>query len=78
MLLKQIADPVSVECLFNAADLKFKYLDYDDTYQFARKCIIALSTINNHEAVEKLKLLSDSNNIIIAYYAKIELNRTGP
>lgn len=73
MLLKQVKSPETVNCLYNAAELRFDYLDYDDTCQFARKCIKALSTIENKNAIEKLKLLANSKNHVIAEYAKKEL-----
>ncbi|MBA4851650.1 hypothetical protein [Emticicia sp. BO119] len=76
-LLKEIADPTTVDCLYKASELAFEYLDYDDTYQFARKCIKALSAISDENAIEKLKLLSDSKITEIAEYAKKELRYKG-
>lgn len=73
MLLKEIADISSVECLYKAAELQLDYLDYDDTYQFARKCIKALSAIGNEDAIEKLQILSNSKTKKIAEYAIKEL-----
>lgn len=77
MLLKGFAAPTSVECLYEAAELEFEHLEYDDTYQFARKCIKALSQINNSSAIEKLWLLSESKNDVISGYAKKELGYKG-
>jgi len=77
MLLKQIKSPQTVECLYDAVEIQFKYLEYDDTYQFARKCIKALSAIGNDNAVNKLKLLTYSKNIEIAGYAQKELRYIG-
>lgn len=77
MLLKEIADPNTVNCLYNAAELRFDHLDYDDTYQFARKCIKALSAIGNENAIEKLKILANSTTIEIADYAVKELHYKG-
>lgn len=73
MVLQDIKDPSTVECLFTAAQLQFKYLNYDDTYQLARKCIKALSAINNKESIIKLKLLSNNPNSEIKEYANKEL-----
>ena len=39
MVLKEMKDPATVNCLFEAAQLRLEYLEYDDTYQLARKCI---------------------------------------
>ena len=68
-----VADPATLDCLFKATELKFDYLDYDDTYQFARKCIKAIATIGTGNAIEKLKLLALSPTPEIAEYAKKEL-----
>lgn len=72
-LLQQFKSPETVDCLYKAAELQFDYLDYDDTYQFARKCIKALSAIGNDDAIDKLRLLAGSKTQEIAEYAKTEL-----
>lgn len=77
MLLKDIADPNTVDCLYKATELHFDYLEYDDTYQFARKCIKVLSKIGNDNAIDKLKSLSSSQTPEIAAYAKKELGYKG-
>ncbi len=77
MLLKDINAPSSVDSLYNAVELQFGYLNYDDTYQFARKCIKAISAIGDDNAVSKLWLLSESKNDQIADYAKKELTYKG-
>ncbi|WP_288812118.1 MULTISPECIES: hypothetical protein [unclassified Sphingobacterium] len=38
-MLQSLADPKTVDSLYQASMLQFVYLDYDDTYQFTRKCI---------------------------------------
>jgi hypothetical protein len=73
MLLKEIENPNTVGCLYKVTELKFDYLDYDDTYQFARKCVKALSAIGTQEAIDKLKLLTSSKTTKIAEYARKEL-----
>lgn len=73
MLLRNGSDPLAINCLYSAAEKIYNYLEYDDTYQFARKCIKALSSIDDIEAIEKLSLLADSKNPIIGAYAKKEL-----
>ena len=74
MLLKKIKDPKTVEALYTAAKQKFDYLEYDDTFQFARKCIKALAAIGDDNAIEKLRLLKQSDNNVIKAYAEKELN----
>ncbi len=76
-LLKNIASPNTVENLHKAVELKLDYLEYDDTFQLARKCIKALSRINNEQAIDKLKLLSNSENEVISKYAEKELVQKG-
>lgn len=73
MILKEIADPDSVECLYKATELQFDYLDYDETCQFARKCIKAIAGISGEDSINKLKLLSKSSNMKISEYAFKEL-----
>lgn len=75
--LQDLADDSTVECLFNAAQIQFAYLDYDDTYQFARKCIKALSAINNEAAIQKLRRLSENEIAEIRQYALKELKYKG-
>ena len=65
----------SVECLYEAAVTEFEYLNYDDNYVLAVKCIWALAYINTDEAREKLKLLAQSNNEIIRENALKQLSR---
>ena len=74
-MLQEINDPSSVDCLFNVAERKFQYLDYDDSLPFARKCIKALASIGNEDAIEKLQKLSQSSIMEIAEYAKRELQK---
>ncbi|TFF36841.1 hypothetical protein [Mucilaginibacter psychrotolerans] len=73
MLLKEIKSPQTIDYLYDATEMQFDYLDYDDTYQFAKKCIKALSAIGNEKAIDKLRLLAASRNLEIAKYAQKEL-----
>lgn len=77
VLLQQEKDPNTVENLFKAAELNFEYLSYDETHQFGRKCIKALSAIDNSNSIEKLILLSKSKNSLISKYAIKELDYKG-
>lgn len=77
MLLLKTKSPNAIDCLYNAAELQFEYLSYDDTYQFARKCIKALAAIDDKRAVDWLKLLAESGTVEISEYAKKELRYKG-
>jgi|GEM_PF-4595722 len=71
MMLEEIKDPISVECLYIAA---LNIPDHDDGCSLAKKCIWALGSINTSPAIEKLKLLAGNNNYIISEVAKMELD----
>jgi hypothetical protein len=58
--LQDICVPCTVDCLYRAALRKHDYLAYNDSEALAVKCIWALHDIGTSEAVEKLKLLSQS------------------
>jgi hypothetical protein len=61
MIIEDMPDPIAVEPLYQAALTKYDYLDYDDTYALANKCIWALGAIANKEAESKLYLLAQSD-----------------
>ncbi len=73
--LQRQVDSNNLDCLYKAAQLRFDYLEYDETFQFARKCIKAISAIGSAEAFEKLRRLAGTSNKVIAAYALKELNR---
>lgn len=75
MLLQSLRDPRSTESLYQAATMKFEYLNYDDTYALAVKCCWALGDINTDLSREKLKILAKSDNKIIKDNAIFQLNR---
>jgi hypothetical protein len=77
MLLQTNAHPSIVDVLFKAVQLNLEYLDYDDTYQFPRKCIKAISSIGDENSTEKLKQLAEYSIKEIAEYAKKELMKKG-
>ncbi len=76
-LLKDIANLNTIESLYEVTKLKLEYLDYDDTFQLARKSIKALSQINDKNAISKLKLILNDENEVISNYAKKELLKKG-
>ncbi|MEY8712549.1 hypothetical protein [Mangrovibacter phragmitis] len=63
----------SVDYLYNAIFMKLEYMDYDDDYVFATKCVRALSKIGGDAAMKKLKLLCASGNNIIKDRAMKEI-----
>ncbi|QOS97234.1 HEAT repeat domain-containing protein [Brevibacterium sp. JNUCC-42] len=67
--------PQTVECLYKTAQTQFEYLEYDDSYALAVKCIWALGDINTEESRKKLELLSVSENEIIRENALKQLQR---
>lgn len=74
-ILQQLRCPKSIETLYQTAKKEFEYLDYDDTHSLARKCMFALGNIGTAEAIEKLKLLSQSPNTDLQEYAKEQFDR---
>lgn len=65
MILQKLKSPASIESLYHWAITPLDYLDYDDSYALAVKCIWALGDINTGESRRKLKLLAESDNEII-------------
>jgi len=60
--------------LYTTSQTQFEYLDYDEAYALAVKCIWVLGDINTFESKEKLKLLSDFENPIIKENTIYQLN----
>lgn len=65
----------SIDYLYKAAVFDFDYLDYDEDYVLADKCIRLLAKINSKKSVNKLKDLSASQNKIISKSANKQLDR---
>ena len=55
----------AVNPLYETALKQFEYLEYDEFFALAVKCIWALGAIKTKEAIEKLELLARSDNKII-------------
>ena len=68
--LQQIKSPASITALLEAAQMKFKYLEYDNSEALARKCIWALADIGTDKSKAALENLSGFNESTIAGYAK--------
>lgn len=75
LLLSEIKDETTIGCLYKVIETKFDYLDYDESDQFARKCIKALSAIGGIEAKRAILELTHSTNPNIVHFAKKELNK---
>jgi hypothetical protein len=65
----------SVDFLYKAAVFDFDYLDYDEDYVLADKCIRLLAKINSVKSMIKLNELSTSPNKIISKSARKQLDR---
>ncbi|WMT16742.1 HEAT repeat domain-containing protein [Serratia fonticola] len=76
-LLQDAKSPTSIDALNKAVMTKFGYLDFDDSYALAVKCIWALGEIGTPEAMDKLTKLSKSDNKIIRDNAINQLKRHG-
>jgi hypothetical protein len=63
--LQDIRDPSTVDALYEAALKRHPYLDYDEAFALAVKCIWALHDIGTGPAREKLALLAQSDNEVI-------------
>ncbi|MHC1748011.1 MAG: hypothetical protein AB9856_06410 [Cellulosilyticaceae bacterium] len=70
-----LKSPQSIESLYKTVITQFEYLDYDESYALAVKCIWALGNISTSESKKKLQLLSESDNEIISENAIKQLER---
>jgi hypothetical protein len=75
MIFQSLKSPKTTEALYKTALTEYEYLDYDESYALAVKCIWALGGINTDESREKLKLLTQSENEIIRDNAVEQLNK---
>ena len=73
--LELAKSPTSVDCLYKTVFAEYDYLDYDEFYVLATKCIWGLGEIRTEEAIEKLKTLTSSENTIIKENALYQLER---
>lgn len=74
LLLQKMKNPRTVDCIYDRALVIPEYMDYDDSYSLARKCIHALGDINTEESKAKLVLLSNSTIPVISEKAKKQLS----
>lgn len=68
--LQEIKDPNSVDVLYDLViNENFHHLKYDDTYSVERNCIHTIAKIGTEEAINKLHLISHSNNQVLSLKA---------
>lgn len=65
MILEHFKHENVTSVIFNTAERKFDYLEYDDAYALGVKCVWALFKIGSATAIEKLHILAKSRNLII-------------
>ena len=75
MLLQHFKSPTSVDMLYETALKEYSYLNYDESYALAVKCIWGLGDIRTDKAVDKLELLAESSNEVISKNAKKQIKR---
>jgi hypothetical protein len=63
-----------VDYLYNAALTQHEYLDFDEAFALAVKCIWALGAINTPDSIRKLELLTESENEVIRNNAVYQLD----
>lgn len=73
--LQQAKSPTSIKYLYDTVYAKYDYLDYDEAYALAVKCIWGLGDIRTEEAIERLKILTSSENEIIKKNALYQIER---
>lgn len=76
-LLQKLKSPTSAKWLFRAATMTFDYLEYDEFFALARKCMWALAAINTAESVAMIQQLATSDNEVVREHAEEQLERLG-
>lgn len=74
-LFQDWKDPRTINALYETTNRPFTYLEYDDSYALAVKCIWALGDIATEGAFDKLKILSTSKNPVIKENACYQLKK---
>ncbi|ENF7817954.1 hypothetical protein ABR157_003749 [Enterobacter soli] len=74
-LFQKWRNPKTISVLYETTNKSFDYLEYDDSYALAVKCIWALGDIATVESFDKLKILSESTNPIIKENACYQLKK---
>ncbi|MCK7426951.1 hypothetical protein [Enterobacter chengduensis] len=74
-LFQKWRNPKTINVLYETTNKSFAYLEYDDSYALAVKCIWALGDIATADSFDKLKILSESTNPIIKENACYQLKK---
>jgi hypothetical protein len=72
-ILQDLKSPKSSDALYDRALVKPVYMNYDESYSLARKCIHALGDINTEYSRDKLILLAASDIPIVKEKAEKQL-----
>jgi len=75
MLLQKLKHPSSIDVLYKTVPKVFPYLEYDEAFALAVKCIWALGDIGTEAALKRLNSLLSSENEIIVSNAKHQISR---
>ena len=75
LALGELIDKRSVDTLYRAALKSHAYLEYDEGRALTLKAVMALGRIEDRAAVEKLRLLAESNEPLIRKHALRQLDR---
>jgi hypothetical protein len=73
--LAKLADPASVDVLYQTALARHPYLEYDEAFALGTKSIHALGAIRTPEAIARLGDLLHSGNEILESKAESQLRR---
>lgn len=76
-LLQKLKSPSSAKWLFQAATMNFDYLEYDEFFALARKCMWALAAINTPESRKMIQELATVDNEVICEHAEEQLEKLG-
>lgn len=74
-IFQKMKSESTIDSLYKTALAKFEYLEYDEAFALAVKCIWALGNINTPEARVKLEMLAQSEKEVIRSNAIYQLNR---
>lgn len=75
LALDELSDQRAVGCFYRAALKLHPYLDYDEFRALAVKAIWALGKVQDSAADEKLRLLAESDQVIVRDEAQNQLRR---
>ena len=77
-IFQDLADPRTVDVLFETSQTYFDYLDYNDSFALHVKCAYALGAIGNEKARNKLEILAKNDNKDVREAALYNLKKYFP